>query len=142
MQKRFSLLSRVARGCSIKSVNTCLQSWPTDATLLVPKLKTHNLQARHVLGPTDEDLDKETTRFLIKTETERARQEREQEAVDMRRLNAALLGDSQKVLDEAILHGVSGRAKPALPKAALGLASWPRACCLLVKIVLGALILI
>jgi len=75
-----------------------------------------------VAGPTHKEMEKEEAGFLIKTDSARHRQEQQQEEVEIRRLDARILGDKHKILDEAISQGVAGKQKPALPKAALGVA--------------------
>lgn len=82
-----------------------------------------------VAGPTDKEMEKEASGFLIKTDSARNRQEQEEAVVAMQRLDARLLGDTQPILDEAISEGVAGKLKPALPKAALGVAHLPSVQC-------------
>ena len=71
-------------------------------------------------GPTDKELQKEVTGYLIRTESAHDKHEQEQEDMRVKRKDALLLGDAADIVDDAVAAGVHGRSKPALPKAALG----------------------
>ena len=73
-------------------------------------------------GPTDKELQKEVTGYLIRTPSARARHKHDADLLHARRFDAAVLGENeQEVVDEGIADGVMGYCKAALPKAALGM---------------------
>ena len=75
---------------------------------------------REWTGPTDKELQKEVTGYLIRTESAHDKHEQEQKDMQVKRKAALLLGDAAEIVDDAVAAGVHGRSKPALPKAALG----------------------